>query len=407
MAVDESGNTVCSVDFGVINEPVDVDPGSGSIMVNNTEGYYSLVLWKLNALGEYVWHKLIGGGAGSFSAVAMDAAGSLYVSSGFSGPINVAEESSPVTLVPFGERDVMFCKYTSVGALIWARTISAFSSTASAAVFSMDVKNGRLAIGGQFTESFDFNPDLQASQLTALGTGNIDGFVASYEASSGQFVSAYKLGDIMGYDAVQDVSIDDSGNLYAVGIGRGVIDFDPGPGQAMMNIGVNQAHYVAKWNDMGGLFYAYAYYTNYLIVNTLHVDANNLLYLGGLYYGGDMDIDPSSSTFSIQGTSGWFAKYDQEFTTDLESGLSGRPFGRLIVIVQPYQAIEVRLPETTEGGSISVFDATGRLIDHQDLQREQQSATMKMQDASAGVYLVSWKGRDGAVLSERFIYQHY
>lgn len=407
MAVDESGNVVCAFGIGAVNESVDVDPGIGSVLINDPANH--ILYLKLNSLGEYEWHKTIAADITNSDIfglkVAFDADGSFYVSSGFIGPINVAEESNPVILNSFGERDVMLCKYTSAGSLVWARTISAVSSTANSIVSSIDVKNGRLVIGGHFSESFDFNPDLQANQLTALGTGNFDGFVACYEASSGQYVSAYKLGDIIGYDVVNDVTLDESGNVYAAGWGRGVIDFDPGPGVSTINFGVNMAQYVAKWNDDGAFFFAYGDNANNLSVEAMHVDSDNWLYMGGYYSGGEIDIDPSSSSFLIQGSNGWFAKYDQELTTDLGAVLNDRASGRLSVVVKPYQAIEVRLPENAEGGRVSVFDATGRLIDHQDIPREQPTARMNMHLASGGVYLVRWRARDGAVLSERFIYQ--
>jgi len=403
ISIDNAGNTVCSVGLGSLAGTLDLDPTEGEVLLPLPIETSRLV-WRLDAFGNYTWHKLIQGVLGS-SPVSTDEAGSVYVAGGFIGSVNVGTTDSPVTLISLGARDVLLCKYSSTGGLLWARTISALSPSASAAAWSMRSKGDQVLIGGQFTESFDFDPGLPSAPQVALGIDNWDGYLASYSSVDGQFVRAQKLGDIIGYDAVQSVNLDEIGNAYAIGIMKGSVDFDAGPGIAVLNVGLSQANYVAKWGPLGDAEYVFTDYTQAVQFNALATGSGSDLFFGGATSGGQVDIDPSPSTFPIAGSVGWFGKYEQLLGTGLFPVMGNIIHEGLNLLRHADGRVELSLPAGLSGGAFTLIDATGRLIEQQRPGSYAGKAIFEMVAKPSGVYLFQWIGNDGQLLSVRAV--HY
>jgi hypothetical protein len=112
-----------------------------------------------------------GGAAGSVvpAAVAVDAAGNDVVVGHFSGTVNFnPAPGAPTNLTSsLGSADIFIAKYTSAGALVWARGIGETGTDLADAV-AVDGK-GNVYTTGIFTGTVDFDPSAGTHNLTSGG----------------------------------------------------------------------------------------------------------------------------------------------------------------------------------------------------------------------------------------------
>lgn len=102
-----------------------------------------------------------------------------------------------------GERDVLLIKYDSTGRQVWTRALGA---TNDAEGLSLAVSaTGEVAVGGSVSGAFD----------ETLDTGGKDAFVAKYSAD-GEETFLRRFGSASD-EAVEALSFDAAGNLYAAG----------------------------------------------------------------------------------------------------------------------------------------------------------------------------------------------
>ena len=107
--------------------------------------------------------------------------------------------------------------------------------------------------------------------------------------------------------------VDNSGNVYSCGAFDGIYDFDPGPGQYIVESGnvFTGIDFFAKYNQAGNLVFV-----NHLPINisSIALDSNNNIYITGTF-DQNADFDPSDSFFTIPISTkrGYFiAKYNNE-----------------------------------------------------------------------------------------------
>lgn len=363
MDVDPLGYSICSIELGQLPGLIDIDPGS-NVEIVQSPGNGGLLLWRLDPFGNLSWGKIIGGAPGTstgfYAAVATDENGDVYIGGRFSGPVDFGTANAPLVLYSFGERDGFVCRFNPNGEAIWCKTISAMSASAALAIWSIEVKNEEVLMGGQFSESFDFDPGAALQSLTALGIGNIDGFLFKMSAS-GQYLWAHKLGDIVGYDTVHKVKLDEGGNAYATGQIKGTVDFNTGIGQATLSVGIDQANYVLKWGPESEYKWVFANYSTALNYEAICVDEFSLL-LGGTYSSALTDIDPSTSEFFISGTTGWFGKYNQALTTELNTVSESVIEPSMAIRTNPGGGYWALHPVYSEPATMEIYDTRGRLM---------------------------------------------
>ncbi|HYC29718.1 MAG TPA: hypothetical protein VEB42_12890, partial [Chitinophagaceae bacterium] len=99
-----------------------------------------------------------------------------------------------------------------------------------AAVSAATDANSNVIAVGYFWGTVDFDPGTGTSNMTS--TGEYDAYIQKLDAS-GNLVWAKKIGSTWS-DYTLDIKTDMSGNIYIMGIFRGTVDFDPGPGTFTM-----------------------------------------------------------------------------------------------------------------------------------------------------------------------------
>lgn len=194
IAVDDSGNVLTT---GTFFGAVDFDPGSASYTLNSP-GQQEIFISKLNASGNFVWAKQMGGEVG-FS-IAVDHSGNVY------------------TAGYYAWADIVINKLNASGNVSWAKQFGASIS------YSIAIdNNGNVYSTGQFFGTKDFDPGTATFNLTAAGSS--DSYINKLD-SSGNFIWAIQLG---GSAEVQSrgLALDDNGNIYTTGFFNGTADFDP------------------------------------------------------------------------------------------------------------------------------------------------------------------------------------
>jgi hypothetical protein len=189
-----------------------VNFGGGAL---NSAGGYDIFVAKFNSLGTHVWSKRLGAaGDDDGVAVAVNAAGAVYVTGDFQGTVDFGGGG----LVFAGGWDVFLAKYDASGVHQWSKR---FGGT------GFDFGNG-LALDGAgqpvITGDYSAGADFGSGPFTSAGSDEI--FLAKYTANgaplwSGHFGSAT---DDIGYG----VAIDGPGNVYFTGYFNNSVDFGGG-----------------------------------------------------------------------------------------------------------------------------------------------------------------------------------
>jgi hypothetical protein len=172
IALDASGNVYTS---GVLNATADFDPGVGtynlsSAGIGNFDGYIS----KLNASGDFVWAKQLGGAVGSglfISSIVLDADSNVYTIGNFSQTVDFDPGPLTYNLTSSGSYDVFISKLDNSGNFVSTLQFvgSGFNDGRSLAIDN----EGNIFATGNFKATTDFDPQAGVFNLTSVGADDI------------------------------------------------------------------------------------------------------------------------------------------------------------------------------------------------------------------------------------------
>ncbi len=159
IAVDASGNVYTT---GYLFGKTDLNPGKEKFYLTS-KGKKDIFISKLDASGNFVWAKIIGGELDDEGcSIATDVAGNIYITGYFSGTVDFDPGKGKVEFeAPGGQReddsrDAFICKFNADGLFTWALQIGVFGSDTGDDI-SIDANNNIL-IEGQFDGNVDFDP---------------------------------------------------------------------------------------------------------------------------------------------------------------------------------------------------------------------------------------------------------
>ena len=151
---------------------------------------------------------------------------------------------------------------------------------------------GNIYITGQFYGTTDFDPGAGVFNLTCAGA--IDIFVQKLDAN-GNFLWAKQMGG-SGFDDGLSIALDASGNVYTTGNFEGIVDFDPGDGEANLISSGSYDIFVQKLNTNGDFIWAKQMGgSGFERGHSITTDDSGNVYLTGMFYG-TADFNPDKDT---------------------------------------------------------------------------------------------------------------
>jgi uncharacterized repeat protein (TIGR01451 family) len=205
-----------------------------------------------------------------------------------------------------GSIDLFVTKMDTLGHLIWAKnTASSYVEIKSINFDSL----GNLILGGIYGTMVDLDFSQNAAVLSSGWFNNY--FIAKYDTDL-NLLWHFEV-TATSWVNLNQVAIDNSGNIYTVGTFNGTIDLDPGAGvqEAIdTNYAVFEPGFISKFDSLGNLIWAIPYGAE---CNTITIDTQNDLIISGEYSGFSyFDFDPGPGTFVLPSYKSFYiAKFNQ------------------------------------------------------------------------------------------------
>ncbi len=223
IGVDPSGNIYTTGSFEVV---VDFDPGPAQFIYTVFGGSAKdIFLLKLDASGNFVWAKDIGGT--NFEEpydLKVDASGNCYMTGYFNGVADFDPSASTFTVNAGMWATAFVAKYNASGNFQWVyNTASTFYTFG----FSVAVDfGGDVYATGLYSGTCDFDPGFLLDTISSNAASD-DAFLVKLN-SNGIFQWARAFGGI-DLDFGRSVMMNTLGEVCVAGNFRGTVDFDPGP----------------------------------------------------------------------------------------------------------------------------------------------------------------------------------
>jgi hypothetical protein len=240
IALDATGNVFVT---GYFSAFVDFDPNAGADTLYASPSRDVFIL-KLTSAGNYVWAKQFDGSIFNSTAndLKIDAKQNIYLAGYFSSTVDFDPGVDTLALTSAGGTDAFIVKLDSAGALSWARQLAGISSN-QAISLAVDTE-GSVYTTGYFANTVDFDPGIDASNLTSQGNAT-DIFVQKLD-SLGELQWVRKVGSA-GSDIGEAIIVDPTGNVYFAGSFTDTVDFDPQATTFELTTDSNFNGFVAKW----------------------------------------------------------------------------------------------------------------------------------------------------------------
>ena len=409
--VDDSGNISI---VGVFAGTVDFDAGSG-VSNMTSHGYSDMFITKLDASGDFIWAKQIGGPSPSVGFEeevehTVDNGGNLLITGWFYETIDFDPSASALELTNTGGSDMFAVKLDSNGSLVWAKQVGGTSSGGIVVGHGIATDaSGNVYITGKFTSNTDFDPGPGIEQLPAFSD---DVYVLKLD-SDGTFVWVREvLGnqDQVGYS----IATTADGSSYVTGSFKGTADFDNSLSTFNMTaVGISSPDVFTLKLDTDGSF---EWATKVGSVqpdygSVITVDDNQNVYTLGVY--GDpasesypeLDFDPGAGIYELPTSA---ANPEGFFIQKLSQ--NGNPVGvselgeteLMSVYPNPTNGmIQIVLHGFLTQKSIRIYDMTGKMI------YSERSSNQTIFDyelpVKKGVYLIQVVALDGKTTSMKVV----
>ncbi len=219
---DATGNNYTTGSFSGTS---DFNPGINSYSLSPV-GLNDIFILKLNASGNFVWAKAMGGDLGDGGqSITTDEFGNLYTTGYFSDVVDFNASAGVDTLTAYGTWDVFVLKLDTAGNYKWAKKLGGPGNETGNGICT-DF-HGNVYTTGRYALSSDFDPGINSFVLDNSGNAHTTIFISELD-SSGNFVNAFSLGS-PGSNNCEGMSIhsDLSGNIYTTGYYSGLVNFDP------------------------------------------------------------------------------------------------------------------------------------------------------------------------------------
>ncbi|MCH8905337.1 MAG: T9SS type A sorting domain-containing protein [Bacteroidetes bacterium] len=290
--LDAFGNIYVS---GVYQGMVDFDPGAGTFNLTSNGGF-DIFIQKLDASGNFIWAKSMGGTGDDYSgSITTDASGNVYLDGIYEFTADFDPGAGTFNLTSNGDVDVFILKLDAAGNFAWAKSIGGTNYDVSGSI-TVDA-SGNIYIVGVYWLTVDFDPGAGAFNLTSNGVRDI--FILKLDAA-GNFVWVKSVGGI-GDEPTAYHTTDALGNLLITGVYSGTVDFDPGAGTFNLTSSdiIFSDFFIQKLDTNGNFIWAKSMGgSSAEIPGFITTDISGNILITGWYFG-TSDFDPGAGTFNL------------------------------------------------------------------------------------------------------------
>jgi hypothetical protein len=302
IATDVSGNIYVagsfystSINFGTIT----------LTNADNTGNTQDIFIVKYDSSGNVIWAKNAGGPTNddSGASIVTDPIGNIYLAGSFYSPsINFGTNTLTNTDNTGNTRDIFIVKYDSSGNVIWAKNAGGQKNEGGAGIVT-DASGNVYMTGTFYSPSINFGTN---TLTNTDSTGNTcDIYIMKYD-SSGNVLWAKSAG-VPGWDYVESIAKDFSGNVYITGeFGNTPITF----GTITLTNAGSKDIFIVKYDGSGNVTWAKrAGGTAWDEGNGIFIDTTGNILLTGYFESSTISF--GTTILSNQGSSDIFiAKYD-------------------------------------------------------------------------------------------------
>ncbi len=222
MSLDKNNNLYL-VGEGSTN--TDFNPDTATIDTGYTIGNFIV---KLDSMLNFQWVKRIGF-ADAF-LLNIDSSANLFIGGRLNADSINIDLADTIDFPLYGEETAFFLKVDSSGNFKWARHFRSLNPgiISGTNISSIDFEStGNLILTGTFIDSVDFDPDSTSEYFLNDNNTAFGAFLLKLNPD-GNFIWVLKIGD-GGTADCENVKLDNSGNIYIVGIFLSRTDFNPDP----------------------------------------------------------------------------------------------------------------------------------------------------------------------------------
>ncbi len=290
VAVDKSGNVYTT---GYFSGRLDFDSGSDSFYLASNGGFDIFIL-KLDANGDFVWAKTIGGSADDLgNSICLDTAGNIIITGSFQGRVDFNPDTTRKFLNSLGRTDAFVAKFKSNGIFKWAKQLGGKSDDQANSVAT--AISGKIYATGYFSDTVLFNTGMSITRFVARGGTDI--FVIKID-TNGTFVWMKAMSGTSN-EAGNSITVDKSEIVYTTGYFLGLVDFNPGTATFNLTSFGDADIFVSKLDVNGNYVWAKQLGGKTKDVgNGIIIDASvNVITTG--YFTGAADFDPGTAAVNL------------------------------------------------------------------------------------------------------------
>ncbi|MBN8691720.1 MAG: SBBP repeat-containing protein [Bacteroidetes bacterium] len=288
---DNAGNVyICGYFQGV----ADFDPGIGTYTLSSS-GQYDCFVMKLDAAGNFVWAKKVGGTLQDYCyGLSLDQNNNVIITGYFnSATVDFNPGTGVYNLSTAGNYDCFILKLDNSGNFLWAHK---FGSTSYDYSESVTIDNSdNVIIAGYFVGTVDFDPGPTVFNLTS-GSSSENAFILKL-SSAGNFIWAKTI-QSTGNSQINSVSCQGN-NLLVGGTFLGQCDLDPSAAQYTLNCLSTADAFLAKYDMNGNFIFGGGYQSpsGYTVIESVNFNSLGDVYAVG-HHVGVTDFDPSVNTYT-------------------------------------------------------------------------------------------------------------
>ncbi|CAN5443944.1 SBBP repeat-containing protein [soil metagenome] len=384
--IDAVGNIYLT---GTFRGTFDADPSAGSFpLVSN--GLDDIFWMKLNAAGNLIWAKSLGGPSVEIAAeIKVDGAGNVFTTGTTLSTVDLDPgPGTDIVTFPYYGIATFINKLDPAGNQIWTKCFQPHTQVNSCIVSAMYFDDdGNIYTTGYIEFTIDFNPDDVAVNELTSASGSRDIFICKLD-SSGGFVWAKVLGS-SNIENGNTIQVDHVGNSYISGTYSVSVDFDPDSVSTYyLTPAASLGNFLLKLDSNGDFVWATNLSGIPINGNFSYLDNNMNYYITG-QFGGTLDFDPGPATELLASTPGTGSAYVVKINLPLAVGIKDNISNEAVTLSpNPTSGmIALHSDEKLMDATITIFSATGKIIQH-DAHVNGHELQFDLRNSAAGIYLL-------------------